>query len=123
MNHAADTRGLPVEAFSRGLSVHKVEVEISPLIVDRLHAVGIPESCTAPGKIALSSNDLLAADTIIALKESEHRPMMVNDFPEWADRITYWNIDDAGDLDPEIAFSKIESHVQELLKLFDGTGT
>ena len=30
----------------------------------------------------------------MALKKAEHHPMMVQQFPEWAEKIQYWHVDD-----------------------------
>ncbi len=40
--------------------------------------------------IVLDRSDLESADRVIALKETEHRPMMRAKFPDWEDRIEYW---------------------------------
>ena len=42
----------------------------------------------------LSEDDLKSADLVIAVKEGEHRAMMEEQFPAWADRIEYWHVDD-----------------------------
>jgi protein-tyrosine phosphatase len=44
--------------------------------------------------IQLSQFDLETADLVVAVKKAEHYAMMVDQFPEWADRIDYWHVDD-----------------------------
>ena len=114
-NFLAQSRELPLSATSRGLTTDLVEIDTSPLVIARMKAKGIPASCTTAAKTALREEDLKAADIIVALKESEHRPLLELKFPEWAGRITYWDISDVGGLDPESAFSAIEQLVMELL--------
>jgi protein-tyrosine phosphatase len=44
--------------------------------------------------IQLSEVDFADADLVVALKKAEHHAMMVEQFPAWVDRITYWHVDD-----------------------------
>ena len=58
-------------------------------------------------------------DTIvIAVKEDEHRPMMKESFPDWEDKVNYWDI---GDLwhgwTPKKSLEKAEVMVKELYSL------
>ena len=55
------------------------------------------------GPRPLSLSDLLESDRVIALKEAEHRPLMVERFPDWAHRITYWHVHDLDAATPEMA--------------------
>src|SRR5207253_8800699 len=61
--------------------------------------------------------DLENAQRIVALKEAEHRPLLVERFPAWADKVEYWHIDDA----PE-ALDLIERAVMELTARLLGGG-
>ena len=66
--------------------------------------------------IQLSEADLENAQLVIALKESEHRPMMQEHFPAWVDRIEYWAVDDIDCALPDDALSICESCVEELVQ-------
>ena len=69
------------------------EGPISEFAAYRLTAMGIPfDGERFP--IQLSEIDLADADLVVALKKAEHHAMMVEQFPAWADRITYWHVDD-----------------------------
>jgi protein-tyrosine phosphatase len=94
-NALAEERGLRWRATSRGLKTWIVENEgpLSDLTAYRLTALGIPFDCER-FPIQLTEADLENADLVIAVKEAEHRAMMEEQFPEWADRIDYWAIDD-----------------------------
>ena len=115
LNHVARSQGLSIQAKPRGLTVHIVEIGTSPHVIERMKAMGISLSCMAPDKIALTEEDLREATIIIALKDEEHRPMLEQRFPSWADRIIYWDIGDVGEMTPQEALSKIEQHVSDLL--------
>ncbi len=52
--------------------------------------------------------DFEAFDLVVALKEAEHRPMMAQRFPGWADRIEYWSIHDIDAAEPEEALRELE---------------
>ena len=115
-NYTASTRGLAVTAASRGLAVHLVDDCTSPYVLERLRSKGIAAEFMSPCKRKLEEEDLHAADFIVALKESEHRPMMATLFPRWVDRIRYWNVSDVGEWKPQAALDTIESLVLDLLE-------
>jgi len=114
-NHIACRDGLDWRAFSRGLEIHRAPD--SPLSEHALEALvkrGIDPGLTAPNKMKLGLDDLLAADAIVALQESEHRPMFAGQFPSWADKVTYWDIADTDKLSPEEAMPALERKVADL---------
>ena len=59
--------------------------------------------------------DLRRADVVIAMKESEHRPMVEQRFSAFAKRIRYWKIDDVPEVPAEIAIAAIETQVRALI--------
>ena len=95
-NALAEEKGLRWRATSRGLKTSMVTTSdgaISDFTAYRLTAMGVPfDGERFP--IQLSETDLDNADLVIAVKEAEHRAMMQEQFPEWADRIQYWHVDD-----------------------------
>lgn len=52
---------------------------------------------------------------IIALKESEHRPMMRETFPRWENRIEYWEVHDVPPSAGYDPMAEVDRHVRELL--------
>ncbi len=60
-------------------------------------------------------HDLAEADLVIAMKEPEHRPMMTEQFGEWAERIQYWHIHDIDVAMPDSAIAELEQLVRELV--------
>jgi protein-tyrosine phosphatase len=81
-------------AFSRGLRVDLAPGLISPHTLDVIREYGIPESAYQPEPVALKLADLAAADCVVAMKRDEHFPMMQQRFPDWAQRIRYWEVHD-----------------------------
>lgn len=90
-NYQAELIGLPWRAFSRGLAVRPTPGEIHPAAQDALLMRGVSLEYTSYKKNPLTRRDLECADRIIAIKESEHRPLMRLYFPDWMDRIEYWS--------------------------------
>jgi protein-tyrosine phosphatase len=81
-------------AESRGLMIECAPASISPHTKDLIDEYKIPKSCYQKLPIALTLEDLESADLVIALKTQEHHPMMQKQFPEWVDRIRYWDVHD-----------------------------
>jgi len=103
---------------SRGLAIDFNDGNlgpISPLVLVRLAENGITLQGRIRSPIRLTENDLNTANLAIALNEAEHRPLMQNRFPEWANRITYWKIPDLDLLGSDKALSMIEQKVAQLL--------
>jgi protein-tyrosine phosphatase len=65
--------------------------------------------------IQLSELDLEDADLVIALKKIEHHEMMVEQFPTWADRITYWHINDLDYATADEALPLCETCIKSLI--------
>ncbi len=116
-NHHAVMRGLPWRAFSRGLAIHLVPpgFMLSPHTHEHLAAREIDLSHTAPGRAALTEEDLASSEIIIALKDDEHRPMIRDQFPDWENRITFWDIADQPEQRPNEGLAATEKMVEALI--------
>ncbi len=116
-NALAKELGLYWQATSRGLRTWAVgahEGPISEFAAYRLTALDIPfDSQRFP--IQLSEVDLADADLVVALKKTEHHAMMAEQFPAWADRIQYWQIDDMDCATADEALPICESRVKCLV--------
>lgn len=117
-NHHAAQRQLGVRAFSRGLATHLVqgEGEISLYARFALAARGIPIHHTGTHPVQLSRADLERAFRVIAVKEAEHRPLMRQLFPDWAERIEYWTVHDLDAATPDVSIPLLERRVLALLE-------
>ena len=66
----------------------------------------------------VTADDLEGANRVVALKKEEHLPLLEERFPAWADKVEFWQVDDA----PE-ALALIEREVLdgvEIKMLMDG---
>jgi protein-tyrosine phosphatase len=117
-NHLAKTEGLAWRAFSRGAAEKGSPCNLGPISQfarEALEAKGIvPEGATRdPQPCCVADFD--NAKLVIALKEAEHRPLIERRFPEMADRVTYWHVDDIALARPSIAIAMIDHHVRQLI--------
>ena len=120
-NWLAECAALPWRADSRGLRVGLAANlgPISPYVLRRLHALGVPINGDSRSPRPLSADDLVAADLVIAVKEAEHRHLLADQFPAWAEQVEYWRIDDLDYAEPEEALSLLEHEVRSLIERLD----
>ena len=114
-NFHADQRKLPWQAYSRGLAIHWADGFLSPFTEAALAERQISVSHTGSGRIQLTENDLESADLRIALDRAEHLDMMEQQFPNWTQRVEYWDVPDMPAALPETALPSIESQIFHLL--------
>lgn len=114
-NHGASSEGLPWRAFSRGLAIHLVDDALSPHTILALSRLGIDRSFTSADRQSLTEEDLQRADLAIAMDILEHRPLMLQQFPVWADRIEYWQRRDLQWEESSTCIPGIQSDVAKLL--------
>lgn len=95
-NALAPTYALQWQAFSRGLAtdIEQRTVGMSPVAVQRLHAMGITPTGAERYPLQVHERDLQGAQRIVALKEAEHRPFLCERHPAWVDIVEYWHIHD-----------------------------
>jgi len=63
----------------------------------------------------VSEEDLAGAELVVAVKETEHRPVLAERFPGWADRVRYWNVDDIPLVRAADALARLETLVRALI--------
>ncbi len=116
-NHRARLDNLPWEAYSRGLRIDAVMGmgELSVNAVNALEQRKIDLALAGDARVALTKTDFETADRTVALKRSEHYPMMQRQFPDWIDRIDYWDVHDTDLAQPEISLPLIEEQIVELM--------
>ncbi|MBI1336256.1 MAG: low molecular weight phosphatase family protein [Phycisphaera sp.] len=109
-NWRADSRGLAIEKgvnnfghMSKDTAQALTERHI-PL--DPYQRLPLP---TTPGSLA-------DADLVIALKETEHRPLLAERFPGWEERVEYWHVHDVDGSTPQEAITQIEELVSKLVQ-------
>ena len=116
-NARAASRGMEWRAVSRGLAVERGAVSegpVSELVLHRLRELGISVDASRHPHPA-AADDFSRAQRVIALKEAEHRPLVHERHPRWADLVEYWHVHDD---DPNSAYdplAEIESAVGALI--------
>lgn len=117
-NARAQELGLRWTAFSRALAlergVHNVG-PISPFTLDGLARRGITVASPIPSPAQVSDDDFARAQRVIALYELEHRPLIIERFPAWVQRIEYLQVPDLGDLPALEALTAIEREISSLV--------
>lgn len=113
--HVARQRDMAWQVDSRGL--RPGAWNIGPLSVhtqDECERLGI---CIEPlrNPQELQLDDLRSADCVIAVKETEHRPLMLEKFPEFVDTVEYWEIHDLDAASPPETFLALKQHVDRLI--------
>lgn len=118
-NYRADYAGIGWQAQSRALAVERLVSATSRM--SRFAVSGLQErGCVARAVNRLPLQclqaDLETANHIVAINESEHRPLMVERFPHWVERVEYWNVSDV-DIQPwNMALAAIDQHIDGLLQ-------
>ncbi len=115
-NHLAQENHLEWRAASRGIVAQwsRNPGPISQEALRGLAARGI--SVEAPRyPMQLTENDLARAERIVALDEAEHRPMLDAYFPDWTERVEYWNVPDLGEMRADEALAAIELNMEILV--------
>jgi protein-tyrosine phosphatase len=118
-NHHALRAGLSWVATSRALAIEygvNNVGSLSPLALKALEKRGLAarEGERSPQQCAVV--DLETADLIVALVDSEHRPLIRERFCGWEDRVEYWQIGDIDVTQPDIALSSIETEITALIE-------
>ena len=121
-NWLAQRDGLPWRADSRGLNVNGWGDigAISRFTIDALHERGIPVNGNHRYPQALTQDDLDQSHLVVAVKEAEHRRLMAEQFPHWADRVEYWHIHDIDCATPDDTIPVLEQHVHALVQRLRG---
>ncbi len=117
-NWLAGREQLGWKADSRGLMVG-VWGNLGPIsrhAVDALQERGIPLDDQPRDPRPLTLADLAEANLVVALKEVEHRAMMVDQFPLWTDRIEYWQVDDLDCAEAHEALPHLEEQIHALVE-------
>ena len=117
-NHQAGVEGLGWHAFSRGVADQLFPENVgpmSPYTLNALQAKGIAPGGATRNPVICTVDDFGEAALVVALKDSEHRPMIERRFAGVAHRVEYWDVDDIEFLDPPTALGKIDELVRRLI--------
>jgi protein-tyrosine phosphatase len=116
-NSLAEETGLAWRATSRGIRAAEATNvgPLSDLAAYRLAACDVPFDVDR-FPMQLTEADLEKADFVVALKRTEHLPMMVERFPDWADRVQYWQVDDIDCATADQSLPGCETCVRQLVE-------
>jgi protein-tyrosine phosphatase len=89
---------------------------MSRYTVEGLRERGVPVDGDHRDPKRLTLPDLANSELVIALKEAEHRQMMQEQFPLFADQIEYWQIDDVDCAGSEEALPVLEDRLRKLVE-------
>jgi protein-tyrosine phosphatase len=116
-NWKAETLGLPWRAFSRGLEIDgRNPGPISQHTRAAVTALAIPLAQYLRFPQSAANGDFEQADYVVAVKEAEHRPLMMRKFPQWLKRVEFWQVDDLDCCGPEQTLPHLD---RELARLID----
>ena len=118
-NTFAREQGLHWEASSRGLAIELGIHNVGPIsshAIQKLESIGIGIDTDVRFPLQVCEADLAQSDLIVALNESEHRPLLARRYPLWLDRVEYWHIDDLDAALPEDALARVEREVKSLVE-------
>lgn len=111
----AESRGLRLEASNPG--------HMSCFTISRLADWGISIEKYRRFPQDLNQTDLEVADRIVAVKGTEHRPLMEQRFPDWLERVEFWEVHDIDCSEPSEALPHLEREVTALLLRLRSQGT
>lgn len=117
-NHLIAATALPHRADSAGLMRNcrtRNQGPISQAAVAALRARGValPDQHREPRDVC--ADDIAAAALVIALNESEHRPVVLERFPDLLDRFEFWQVGDIPFVQPDVALPQIDAKVRALI--------
>ncbi len=120
-NSVAKKMRLPWRATSRGLALERGSGNIGPMsaaALKALEAMRLKDAdAVSRSPVQVTADDLAQAHFIVALKQAEHLPLLQERFPDWAEKVEFWHVDDA----PGV-LSQIEREVAGLTARLIGGG-
>lgn len=119
-NALANNKGLNWQAESRGLAIERGFNNvgaISPHAIKGLRERGLSVPADERLPLQATDADFAIANKVIVLDEEEHRPIMLERFPQWIEKVEYWMVHDLDKITPVIALRQIEHNLIQLIDL------
>jgi protein-tyrosine phosphatase len=112
-NHRATQLELPLRAFSRGIqsAAGRNKGPISVFTINYLRELEIPIPGIDNYPVQLQESDFEQATETVALDETEHRPMILRDFPHRLDQVTFWHFPDIQFEQPTLILPAIKNEI------------
>lgn len=116
-NWHAEKLEIPWRADSRGLALDPLNSgKMSRYTVSRLVVQEIPVDQYQRNPKDLTLVDLKASHHIVAVKATEHRPLLTERFPKWLEKVEFWGVHDLDCAGPDEALPHLEKEVMALLE-------
>jgi predicted translation initiation factor SUI1 len=97
-NHMAGGMGLAWKATSRALALERGAGNVGPMApaaVENLQTQGVGAAADFTRlPVQATADDFARAHWIVALKKTEHVPLLQERFPTWAEKVECWEVDD-----------------------------
>lgn len=106
-----------LKAFSRGLKLwsgNEGPLSKHTRAYMEMKQIDIADYMRMP--VSLTLQDLRSATRIIALDRQEHKVLMQDQFPDWAEKIEYWGFEDDYIKDPKLVLPALEKQVDQLVE-------
>ena len=115
-NSKAEQIGLKWRAASRGLAPDPRNP--GPMFRDTMKAlqkqgISVENHLRLPMKVMEA--DFESNDHVVAVKEAEHRPMILRNFPNWLERVEFWHVHDLDCCGSDEAIPHLDREVAALL--------
>ena len=122
-NYLASKKGIKWQADSRGLNVNPQSGNVGSIsleVIKALEGLDIQlDSVSLREPMQVKQTDLENATQIIAVDEVAHRPLMQSKFPEWVDKIEYWEVKDLDENPDQPPLLQIQNNLSSLLENLD----
>ena len=116
-NHLAAQSNSPMTSFSRGLKLwNGNEGPLSRHTKAYMEQKQIDLDPFLRMPVSLSLQDMKTASRIIAMDKTEHKVLMLDQFPDWADKIEYWQFEDDYIKAPEEVLPALDKQVVKLVE-------
>jgi protein-tyrosine phosphatase len=118
-NHLARRAGLDWEAVSHALAIERGRDNIGPMARATAHALmadGISPASAQRLPAPCTVDVLETSGLVIAVKEAEHRALLIERFPGWEYRVTYWHVHDIDAAHPDDALAELKALVEALVQ-------
>jgi protein-tyrosine phosphatase len=120
-NWHAQQCGVGWHAESRGLALDPSNTGVmSRHTIARLTSYGITLDAYQRGPREAAPHDFAAANHIVAVKRTEHLPLIRLRFPAWQDRVEFWEVHDLDCATADDAIPHLEREVLGLLDRLSG---
>ena len=115
-NSKAEETGLKWRAVSRGLAPdprNPGPMSRDTIAALRKQSISVDDHLRLPLKVMES--DFESNDRVVAVKEAEHRPMILQNFPNWLTKVEFWHVHDLDCCGPDEAIPHLDQEVAALL--------